>query len=345
MTGESKEFGYEALSELFHRYLTGLILAIVVELGEDRAADVVRALFRRQQEERFLPGLEKLGLTDESDAVACAKYHFLSNVVGGVSVAYVEESNTKAWVRYLPPRWIFDGTAIAAIPTQVARAMLWGWHANNGVLLGNPSLGFVCTGQTMDGAAGLEGYYIQENRVLEADERLRFRFGESCPPINEEALPKLDHQEWPDERLSKAARNYSMDYIRNIVPVMCEELGPLVAQGVLYRTGRKIGMQYSESMRAMLGLDNPVEVLAALFRAQGDEISGDGNEISQTTWKLMNGLEEESLPEWMDGLRGLWEGVVCVAHPTMRLDLIERLDVGGDSFRWRLSLTSEPSRY
>ncbi|MED5552426.1 MAG: hypothetical protein VX785_06965, partial [Actinomycetota bacterium] len=99
MTGESKEFGYEALSELFHRYLTGLILAIVVELGEDRAADVVRALFRRQQEERFLPGLEKLGLTDESDAVACAKYHFLSNVVVGVSVAYVEESNTKAWVR------------------------------------------------------------------------------------------------------------------------------------------------------------------------------------------------------------------------------------------------------
>ncbi|MEC9339621.1 MAG: hypothetical protein VX971_08315, partial [Actinomycetota bacterium] len=146
---------YGALGDLFHRYLTGLILAMVVELGGDKTAVVVKSLFRRQQQERFLPGLRKLGITDEPDAIACAKYHFLSNHVGGVSVAYIPESETKAWIRYLPPRWIFDGTAIAAIPTQVARAMLWGWHANNGVLLDNPSLGFVCTGQTMDGAPGL----------------------------------------------------------------------------------------------------------------------------------------------------------------------------------------------
>ena len=37
--------------------------------------------------------------------------------------------------------------------------MLRGWHANNGVVLGNPRLGFVCTGQTVDGQPGLEGYY------------------------------------------------------------------------------------------------------------------------------------------------------------------------------------------
>jgi hypothetical protein len=132
---KGEELAYEALSELFHRYLTGLILAIVVELGEGRAADVMKALFRRQQEERFLPGLKKLGLSDEPDAIACAKYHFLSNHVGGVSVAYIAESDSKAWIRYLPPRWIFDGTAIAAIPTQVARAMLWGWHAELGVCM------------------------------------------------------------------------------------------------------------------------------------------------------------------------------------------------------------------
>ena len=99
---ESEELGIDALSDLFHRYLTGLILAMVVELGEGRAADVMKGLFRRQQEERFLPGLKKLGLSDEPDAVACAKYHFLSNHVGGVSVAYIAESDTKAWIRYLP---------------------------------------------------------------------------------------------------------------------------------------------------------------------------------------------------------------------------------------------------
>lgn len=344
-SSESEELGIDALSELFHRYLTGLILAMVVELGEGRTADVMKGLFRRQQGERFLPGLKKLGLSDEPDAVACAKYHFLSNHVGGVSVAYIAESDTKAWIRYLPPRWIFDGTAIAAIPTQVARAMLWGWHANNGVLLGNPRLGFVCTGQTMDGAPGLEGYYIEEDRILEPDERLRFRFGESCPAIDYGALPTLDNQQWPNERLNKAARNYAMDYIRNIVPVMCEQLGPLVAQGVLYRTGRQIGMQYSESIRTTLGLENPAEVLGALFRAQGDQVSVRDNEITQTTWKLMNGLEAESRPDWMDGLRGLWEGVVSVTGPDLRLELLDRLDTGGSCFRWRCSAISEPSKY
>ena len=318
---------------------------MVVELGEGKTANVMKGLFRRQQAERFLPGLKKLGLSDEPDAVACAKYHFLSNHVGGVSVVYIAESDTKAWIRYLPPRWIFDGTAIAAIPTQVARAMLWGWHANNGVLLGNPRLGFVCTGQTMDGAPGLEGYYIEEDRILEPDERLRFRFGESCPAIDYGALPKLDNQQWPNERLNKAARNYAMDYIRNIVPVMCEQLGPLVAQGVLYRTGRQIGMQYSESVRTTLGLENPAEVLGALFRAQGDQVSVRENEITQNTWKLMNGLEAESLPDWMDGLRGLWEGVVSVTGPDLRLELLERLDTGGNCFRWRCSAISEPSKY
>ncbi len=344
-SSESEELGIDALNELFHRYLTGLILAMVVELGEGKTANVMKGLFRRQQAERFLPGLKKLGLSDEPDAVACAKYHFLSNHVGGVSVAYIAESDTKAWIRYLPPRWIFDGTAIAAIPTQVARAMLWGWHANNGVLLGNPRLGFVCTGQTMDGAPGLEGYYIEEDRILEPDERLRFRFGESCPAIDYGALPKLDNQQWPNERLNKAARNYAMDYIRNIVPVMCEQLGPLVAQGVLYRTGRQIGMQYSESVRTTLGLENPAEVLGALFRAQGDQVSVRENEITQNTWKLMNGLEAESLPDWMDGLRGLWEGVVSVTGPDLRLELLERLDTGGNCFRWRCSAISEPSKY
>jgi hypothetical protein len=104
-------------------------------------------------------------------------------------------------------------------------------------------------------------------------------------------------------------------------------------------------MQYSEAIRTTLGLENPVEVLGALFRAQGDDISVRENEITQATWKLMNGLEAESLPDWMDGLRGLWEGVVSVTGPDLRLDLLDRLDTGGNCFRWRCSVISEPSKY
>ena len=44
MSGSRKvvESRYEAISQLFHRYLTGLILALVVETGPDRAATVVQ---------------------------------------------------------------------------------------------------------------------------------------------------------------------------------------------------------------------------------------------------------------------------------------------------------------
>ena len=66
------ESGYQAVGQLFHRYLTGLILALVVETGTEKAARVVQGLFRRQQEERFLPGLEKLGLLDESAEIGRA---------------------------------------------------------------------------------------------------------------------------------------------------------------------------------------------------------------------------------------------------------------------------------
>jgi len=347
MTGSRKviESGYEAISQLFHRYLTGLILALVVETGPERAAAVVHGLFRRQQEERFLPGLAKLGLLDEPHAVACAKYHYLSNHLGGVSVVFVSESEKKAWVRYLPPRWIFDGTAIAAIPTQVSRAMLSGWHANNGVLLGNPNLGFVCTSQTVDGMPGLEGYYIEEDQPLLPSDRLRFRYGETCPPIRDQDLPVLDNKEWPAERLNKVARNYSMDYVRNIIPVIAQELGPLVAQGILYRTGRKIGMQYSVETRRILDLEEPLDILEALLVAQGDRVERVGSELCQTTWGLMSGLETENTPEWMDGLMGLWEGVLLVVQPNLRLDLSERLDVGESSFTWRISEVERPNRF
>ena len=339
------ESGYQAVGQLFHRYLTGLILALVVETGTEKAARVVQGLFRRQQEERFLPGLEKLGLLDESAAVACAKYHYLSNHLGGVSVVFIPESEKKAWIRYAPPRWIFDGTAIAAIPTEVSRAMLWGWHANNGVLLDNPKLGFVCTGQTVDGLPGLEGYYIEEEEELSAGNRLRFKYGESSPPVNCADLPVLDNKEWPSERLLKVARNYSMDYIRNIIPVMSQELGPLVAQGILYRTGRKIGMQYSLETQRVLGLDEPIDVLEALLAAQGDVLGRVGPNLSQTSWRLMSGLETESTPEWMDGLVGLWEGVLLVMEPHLRLNLLERLDMGEEAFLWRVTKTGRPKKF
>ncbi len=335
-----------AIAELYHRYLTGLVLALVVEKGEDRAVDALFGLFRRQHLDKFLPGLEKLGLTELPDAVACAQYHYLSNHIGGVGVAFIAESDRKAWVRYTPPRWIFDGTALAAVPTRVARAMLHGWHGHNGVSLGNPRLGFVCTGQTMDGAPGLEGYYIEEDDELEPEDRVRFRFGETCPPIDEAALPSLAADSWPAERLAKASRNYSTDYVRNLIAVLTEQLGPLDASGILYRTGRRIGMQYGTAVTANLGSTQPAQIFARLLAGHGDAVTVDGDgQVVQSTWRLMRGLEAEAVPEWFDGWRGLWEGVMAVVAPDQRLTVTARLDHGDPAFVWQIAPITAPGRF
>src|SRR5215213_6501786 len=213
---------WSAVADLYHRNLTGVLLALVHRQGIRRAADVSFAVFRRQHLEKFLPGLQKLGLAHLPPAVACAQYHYLSNALGGVKVEWIPETDRKSWVRYLPPRWIFDGTAVCGIPTEVSRAMLWGWHAHNGVSLGNLRLGFVCTSLVTDAGSGLVGYYVEEDRELAPHERLRFAPGERPPgPAGE--LPRV---EWSPERLAKVERNYAMEYVRSMLPELCAVLGP-----------------------------------------------------------------------------------------------------------------------
>ena len=94
---------WRAVADLYHAYFTGLILTVVTRRGAADAAEVVFRVFRRQQQERFLPGLEKLGLNHLPPAVAAAQYHYLSNWIGGVHVEYMYESDRKAWIRYPPP--------------------------------------------------------------------------------------------------------------------------------------------------------------------------------------------------------------------------------------------------
>jgi hypothetical protein len=58
----AEALGWQAVGELYHAYLTGLILTVITRRGRDDAAELVFRTFRRQQLEKFLPGLEKLGL-------------------------------------------------------------------------------------------------------------------------------------------------------------------------------------------------------------------------------------------------------------------------------------------
>lgn len=110
--GDAQFRARRAVEVVYHSYLTGLILTTVSRRsGADAAAFVFRT-FRRQHLEKFLASLAKLGLSTLPHAVACAPYHDLSNRLGGVRVEYMCESDRKAWVRYLPPRWIYEGAAV-----------------------------------------------------------------------------------------------------------------------------------------------------------------------------------------------------------------------------------------
>jgi len=334
--------GWAAIGELYHRYLTGLLLALVSRHGTARATEVVFQTFRRQHLELFLPGLRKLELDRLPPAVACAQYHVLSNAVGGVGVVWIPESETKSWVRYTPPRWIFDGTAVCGIPTEVSRAMLRGWHGHNGVSLGNDRLGFVCTMQTTDVQPGLEGYYIEEDRPLDPDERLRFRPGERPA----QAPVDLPVPAWGAERLAKVERNYATNYIRTILPVLCAVLGPGDGAAVGRIAARQIAMQYHGTVMATL---NPLgerlpfaERMARLLTAHGTPATvtatGDESIVRLEHWRLFDGLTVP--PEVFDAWNGLWEGLAAMED--VHLWVTARADLGDDAFVWRVR--TSPSR-
>src|SRR6201990_747659 len=287
---------WRAVADLYHAYFTGLILTVVSRRGTADAAEFVFRVFRRQQQERFLPGLKKLGLDHLPPAVAAARYHYLSNWIGGVHVEYMYESDRKAWIRYPPPRWAWKGTAICGIPGEVSQAMLRGWHANNGVALGNLKLGFVCTKQSVDGQDGLEGYYREYDHPLEIDQRLVFARHLEAPLFDAKAAPALPVASWPKPRLEKAYRNYAMEYVRTAAPAMVQLFGPEDAGHLLQLTGKLIGMQYfDEIARGFSGSRGTAKEFAAflpaLFEAQDDVVEtseSDGAfEIKQQSWKLM----------------------------------------------------------
>jgi hypothetical protein len=333
-----------AAAALYHAYFTGLILTLVTRRSAGDAAEWVFRVFRHQHHEKFLSSFDKLGLRAMPDAVACAAYHYLSNSIGGVAVEFMRESDRKAWVNFVPPRWIYPGASICGVPSEVSRAFLHGWYAQNGVSLGNPRLGFVCTAQTTDGQHGLSGYFIEHDRELAPEERLQFRPGELPPPFDPAAAPKLAAADWPPERLAKAERNYAMEYIRSGLPRLAEIFGPAEAAHLGRVTGRLIGAQLYKETAALLGIETGgaqafADYMVRLAAGEGDvaTISRDGDAllVRRPSWRLMRGLEPLS-PAIFEGWNGLLEGALAVHDRFLALQVLSRLDWGDATFIWRV---------
>lgn len=335
--------GWRAAATLYHRYFTGLLLTVVTRRSAADAGELTFRLFRKQHHEKFLSSLGKLGLGGLPDAVKAAGYHYLSNRIGGVSVEFVRESDAKAWVHFVPPRWIYDGAAICGIPSEVSRGVLRGWYAQNGPSLGNPRLGFVCCQQTTDGQPGLSGYFLEHDRDLAPDERLRFSPGELPPRFDPAAAPKLDEAAWTPERLAKANRNYAMEYVKNALPILAETFGPAEAAHLGRVTGRLIGMQFYGEIAALLeakaGAEGFARLMAALAAGQDDacevEVAGEAAVVRQASWRLMRGVP--NLPDSVfEGWNGLLEGLLAVHDRFLVLDVRQRLDRGDAAFEWEI---------
>ena len=327
---------WDAVAEWYHGFFTGMVLAAVSRRSAADAENFVFAVFRRQQQALFLPGLKKLGLDRLPHAVACAQYHYLSNAIGGVSVEWVGETDRKSWVRYPPPRWIWAGTAIAGVPGLVSAAMMRGWHAHNGVALGNPRLGFVCTGQTVEGDPGLEGYYQEVDRDLAPEERLRFARHEEAPRFDPAQAPVLASDSWPEARIKKAKRNYALAYVRTAIPAAIQLWGAAEASALLGLTGKLIGMQlYRQTAEALPPADF-AGFMVALARAQGDEaeVVAPGV-VRQRSWALMQGVPDPH-PAAFTCWNGLLEGALAAHDRFAALQVAARLDLGEPCFEWRI---------
>ncbi len=343
------EAGWQTLAHLYHVYFTGLILHVTLELGRETAGKWSFRYFRRQHEQKFLSSFEKLGAAGLPDAVAAARYHFLSNRIGGVEVEYVYESDRKAWIRFPHPRWIYDGTALCGVPLEVGQGFIHGWYGQNGVTLNNPRLGWVCTSQDAKAEIGYAGYFFEYDHDLAPDERVRYVTGEAPPPFDAAAAPTLDLSIWTAERLAKARRNYAMDYVKWGLVELVELIGHERTRAVAKHAAAIIGRQFYRDFQAKLGCPR-AETDAAAFRrfmtliteAHGDEPESgdvDGEGFGQSAWRLVRGmgsLDADTAAVMFDAWNEIWAGCLSVHNRFLTWTVAARPTTADDAIRWRI---------
>ncbi|MEM7467449.1 MAG: hypothetical protein AAF387_11255 [Pseudomonadota bacterium] len=331
----------EAQARIHHAYFLGLQLAVNAEYGAEITGEWIYRLFRQQHDQYFLASFNKLGLEHLPHAVACARYHVLSNSIGGVPVEYAEESSTKAWVRFRYPRWMFAGPTICGVPKESGRGFLNGWYARNGISLNNPRLGFVCVSEDVTGEFGFCGYFKEFDRELSDEERLQFAKDERPPPFNANEQPDLPQGNWSEERLAKANRNYAVAYVKNGITTLSAIVGSKAAQQLGGRSARLIGLQYYAELAELIGATDgdyiaSAEFLEQMFRGMDDEVlriptlNESSVTVKQSTLRIVNGLSGQDREDLLSCWIELWRGTVDAHRRFKTL----RVDIADDVIKW-----------
>jgi hypothetical protein len=346
------EQGLIALANLYHAYFLGLQLMVSTRLGDEVMEQWMFRLFRRQQEENFLSSFSKLGLHELPDAVACAQYHTLSNAIGGVAVEYIYENDRKAWVRFRYPRWMYAGPTICGITDSVSRGFLKGWYGQNGVSLNNSRLGFVCVSEDMTGEFGLCGYFKEFDHDLLPNQRLSYAKDERPPLFRLEEQPLPPQDQWDEQRLLKAQRNYPLTYLRNGLIELAGVIGIEEAKTHGELAARLIGLQYSKETADLLEMsEQPVSsddadlaraamILARLFRAMGDtvEVQADDQDglgviLLHSGLRIVRDLAENEAALVLSCWGELWNGFLSADRKIKSLEVY----LDGSSLRWLIT--------
>ena len=98
-----------------------------------------------------------------------------------------------------------------------------------------------------DGEPYAEGYFYEYDHDLADEERFQYDPNSTMPEYDPERAPKLDPEEWPDDRRSKGLRNFGRGYIEEAVLGLQQVIGTPITAHLVKRGYEGIALQYGKS--------------------------------------------------------------------------------------------------
>lgn len=338
-------------NDLYLSLCNAIELTTLRDHGQDDVARLMWKMLRRHQLSHFLPGLKKLGLDKEpSDAVKSGKYHYFSNILGGLEVHYMEESPEKVWIRYPGPYSMSDSpfspsVGIAAFAPKMGHATFSAWHAHNGTSLGNPRLGFVLTRVAQQGDPHHEGYFKIFDYDLGPDETLQFSPGERGPRFDPAQAPKLTVEDWGGVRKARALRNYAVEYVDSHVVALLEMYGVGGARSIVEHASKVTMAQLYKKILQGLDIAGDDSRWMAIFiqrdwellheEATVEEASGDRYIVRQKERNPRLFPPDHRWPVEIDEafLQG-WRVLLEIINPDLTIDMTSALTAGDPCYEW-----------
>lgn len=284
----------ELASLILRRQAGALQLILLRDKGTGDLVRFKHAMLGSHQQQHYLEGVKKLGIQDTAPAVVAAKYHYLSNLIGGSSVQYIEETPKKVWIRYFNEDLWSDGSANVAMPAVAQRATFSAWHANNASLMANSRLAYVCTKVRQDGEPYNEGYFIEHDHDIAPGQALRFEAVERSPAFDPARAPRLDPNLWPQERILRARRKYAAEYLLTHVRTLWNHYGLNETVHLIKQAMAILAVQNHRQFRerfeiSATGFAGALAILKRLLAVTGEEFEVTLQDPNRATIALKSG--------------------------------------------------------